>query len=180
MKNKINNVIEIHPHQVNVYEDTREIEKAINTYIPNFLEYEKNLEIDLQEAITLKKVVKFNKIILTTILFFSIFLGTTGQTETATFLGIEQDKILHFSAGYIIFTGSSWFQNQWSIKDETIGTYKKFISEKDNKDPYRIFSWLCVITIASLKEGTDTQWDWNDWTATILGAGVGSIIVYTW
>lgn len=99
-------------------------------------------------------------------LFFALALLVAGQVHAESniitkFTGIQEDKQLHFAVGYI---GADLVN--------VAGTWADLPPWK--RRAVAIFS---MVLLASAKEGIDSitpknKWDWQDWGATVGGAGI--------
>lgn len=76
-----------------------------------------------------------------------LLIGKSLGAHTPESAGISWDKALHFSVGYIATDATERVTRKW---------------------------WAGVAVsaaLASAKEASDSRWDWQDWTATMLGSG---------
>ena len=67
---------------------------------------------------------------------------------------LQVDKVAHFGVGYM-------------LTDITCE-----LSPKENQTEAKLFGLGATMLLATMKESQDAHWDWQDWTATVLGSVV--------
>lgn len=113
------------------------------------------------------------------VLILVLIAGNAGAFE------IADDNFNHFTVGFAIgCISTKWIDTQYVVYDKAMSDkvlHERFeIKKVKQKDFwYYAIPAATLVLYATIKEATDTKWDWRDFGYTIAG-GIGGVALISW